>query len=157
MEYYSFYGGLSITDNRNLKIRADGYGNKGVHEYSCFYADFMFAPYIKIDDFIMDTTKQVSSNYYPKHIYKADGEGGFVKKNIGWRVGMFYRNGALDMTLEVGSRPGVVNKGGYALITFGVAIPVVINAFRPGSSNSSHKTKKEKGNKGNKGGKKRAD
>lgn len=128
----SIYAGFQFRTIRDLVIDVDGYGYRGNIRYSDFFIDIMFAPVVKIRDF-----KNADGTTYN---VKYDG-----MSHLGWRLGWFWRkpkDQGFSAKFEFGSRPGFkaptntnipVNiKNLYAMLTFGLYIPLKIHPFYGG-------------------------
>jgi hypothetical protein len=94
-------GGISTKSITNLAIACD-WGNRGNSILSHFYADFLFAPVITMEDV-----------KYNNNIYKLnDG----ARKRTGWRLGWEYHKPNktfMSEKIEFGSRPGMKGKGSW--------------------------------------------
>lgn len=128
----SIYAGIQFRSIRNLIIDVSGYGNRSSITYSDVFVDVLFSPMIGI-----------------KNFENTDGTKYDVKYNqlsrLGWRVGWFWRkpkDQGFSCKFEFGSRPGfkapsnvnvpVNRKNLYAMLTFGLYIPLKINPIYQG-------------------------
>jgi|GEM_PF-1559328 len=126
----SFYAGFQFRHIWDLVIDVSGYGQRANIRYSDFYIDVMFAPLVGIKDF-----KNTDGTKYD---VKYNGISHF-----GYRLGWFFRkpkDQGFSWKFELGSRPGfkapkdkyINNKNLYAMLTFGLYIPLKIKPVYTG-------------------------
>ena len=111
------YGGISIMNRRNLKIKADDYGECNETRHIEFYADFLFTPLTSFGTF--------TDNGGTEH--DMDTKSNLEASKMGLRGGVIWKNGNFNghgwyFKLETGLRPSVKGKGAFFAGAFGYAL-----------------------------------
>jgi hypothetical protein len=121
----SIFAGLSYSIINNTRIKVDGMRKiKSNERWLNLYADVLFSPLIKIDDFEATNENNKISNFVVNDV--------FEKQRIGLRTGFLVdyhtnKNVTFGGRAEIGSRPGIKGYGFYLYCGMGMTISLIKN------------------------------